>query len=168
MHKLFIILIFLFSYCYAQNLNHVVFDENAKMDILKGYCDVNGLKSTVWKDIFEAEYDNYQPDIELLHSLIPLMDDVSIVIIIGTWCSDSKQFVPPFMRILKEIQFDMSNVKMVGLDRNFAAADADISLYGVEKVPTFIFFSGTVEIGRIIETPEGSLENHIVKIFAAE
>ncbi len=30
--------------------------------------------------------------------------------------------------------------------------------YGVELVPTFIFMSGEEELGRIVETPEETLE----------
>jgi hypothetical protein len=35
----------------------------------------------------------------------------------------------------------------------------------IERVPTFIVYGDGREIGRIVETPEGSLEEHLVKIL---
>jgi len=41
----------------------------------------------------------------------------------------------------------------------------DIDVYGVENVPTFIFFRNGEELGRIIEAPDKSLEEDMAGII---
>ncbi|HEY0788577.1 MAG TPA: hypothetical protein VGE86_08025, partial [Thermoanaerobaculia bacterium] len=36
----------------------------------------------------------------------------------------------------------------------------------IEKVPTFIYYRGDAELGRIVETPEGPFEDHLMRIAA--
>lgn len=38
----------------------------------------------------------------------------------------------------------------------------------IERVPTFIVYADGRELGRIVETPEGSLEEHLVKILKSQ
>ncbi len=150
---------------FGQEKNKIIFDEKAQREVIQGYCDADGLKNTVWSEIYEGMYDTYQPQMEILFQLIPLMQNIEIVVTLGTWCGDSKQHVPVFIRILDEMQFDKSKLNMIGLDRNFDSGEMGMRPWDTEKVPTFIFFSGEKELGRIIETPEGSLEEHMAKIM---
>lgn len=164
----FIVIIFLmcqFSASYGQDFNKVVIDERTQKEVIKGYCDAEGLKTTVWVEIYEGMFNAYQPDMEVIMKLIPVLKDVEIVVTLGTWCGDSKEHVPAFIKILSLMAFDFSGLTMIGLDRNFDSGDSGIRPYDTEKVPTFIFYSGGREIGRIIENPEGSLEEHMAKIF---
>jgi len=164
-----IIFLFCFFYVtgvsYGQQLNTVVFDEKAQRDVMLGYCDMEGLRTTVWSDVFDGTYNDYQPKMEVLFEIMPLMTNVEIVVTIGTWCGDSKEHLPAFMRILKEMDFVFSKVTLIALDRNFDGGEAGLRPYNTEKVPTFIFFREGNELGRIIETPEGTLEEHMAKIL---
>lgn len=149
----------------GQELNRVVFDERAQKDVMKGLCNEDGLKTTVWSDIYENTFSSYLPDMERIINLMPIMQGIDIVITLGTWCGDSKQHVPAFLRILKELNFDFSRLTMIALDRNFDSGEFGTRPYDTVKVPTFIFYSGGKEIGRIIETPDGTLEQHMLKIL---
>lgn len=149
---------------FGQDFNKVIFDEKAQREIIQGYCDEEGLKTTVWKDFYDQTYHEYMPQMEILFQLMPQMQNIEIVVTIGTWCGDSKEQVPAFLRILKELQYDMSKLIIIGLDRNFDSGIEGIRPYDTEKVPTFIFFRNGIEAGRIIETPEGSLEQHMAVI----
>ena len=150
---------------HGQDFNRVVFDERAQKDVMKGMCDEEGLKTTVWSDIYDNTFTSYVPDMESIILLMHLMQSVEIVVTLGTWCGDSKQHVPAFMRILKELKFDFSKLTMIALDRNFDSGESGIRPYDTEKVPTFIFYSGGTELGRIIETPDETLELHMLKIL---
>jgi len=167
MHRfiIWILIMGAFACTYGQDFNRVVFDEKAQKDVMKGFCDEEGLKTTVWSDFYETAYNSYQPDMERIILLMPLMQGVKIVVTLGTWCGDSKQHVPAFLRILSELKFDVANLTIIALDRNFDSGEQGIRPYDTEKVPTFIFFSGDVELGRIIETPDGTLEEHMMKIL---
>jgi hypothetical protein len=46
------------------------------------------------------------------------------------------------------------------------AGETDISSLGIIFVPTFIFYEKNQEIGRIVEIPEETMEEHIYKIVS--
>lgn len=160
-----ILLMCMFLTSNAQDFNKVVYDERAQKDVIRGYCDAEGLKTTVWVDFYEGTFNDYQPDMEIIMNLIPVMNNIKVVVTLGTWCGDSKEHVPAFIKILSLMAYDFSGLTMIGLDRNFDSGETGIRPYDTEKVPTFIFYSEGKEIGRIIETPEGSLEEHMATIF---
>ncbi|MBT4291699.1 hypothetical protein HOD41_03335, partial [bacterium] len=101
---------------------------------------------------------------------------VGIICVLGTWCEDSVREVPRFVKLLKVIENPNFKLKMLAVGRK----DNELALewekqngfevgvraeYQIEFVPTFIFYKDGVEIGRIIETPEISLEidmSHII------
>jgi thiol-disulfide isomerase/thioredoxin len=93
------------------------------------------------------------------------LDNVEIIIVLGTWCSDSEEQVPKFLKVLDKIHFDDSDLTMICVDRDKLAGDVDISKFGIQKVPTFIIFRNDNEIGRIVETPMNSLEGDLLMIL---
>lgn len=115
---------------------------------------------------FVPEFDNYQYDENVIGKLLNLdLNDVSIKVIMGTWCSDSHREVPRFMKILTAINFPLEKVTFIGVDHNkFAPVDGYDTLQ-IERVPTFIFYIKNVEAGRIIENPRTSLEQDILDIL---
>jgi thiol-disulfide isomerase/thioredoxin len=90
---------------------------------------------------------------------------LSIRIVLGTWCPDSRREVPRFMRILKDIDFPADRVAFLGVDNMKIAPIDNYEALGIERVPTFIFYKNNVEIGRIIENPVTSLEQDMVNIL---
>ncbi len=115
---------------------------------------------------YNQGYDSYEFDNGTIRKLLDMdLSDVSILVIMGTWCSDSRREVPRFMKILTAINFNFENVKFIGVDNTkFAPIDIFESL-DIERVPTFIFFRKNIEVGRIIENPVTSLEQDMLKIF---
>ena len=151
---------------YAQDFNKVIFDEKAQREVMQGLCDEDGLKATVWVEFYEAVYNDYHPEMDIVVQLITALQGVDIVVTIGTWCGDSKMHVPAFMKLLRTLNFDFSRLTIIALDRSFDGGQGiGERPYNTEKVPTFIFYSGDKELGRIIETPDGSLEEHMKRIF---
>lgn len=146
------------------NLNKLVIDEKTNKPMLIGICSrENFSKDTTFSWWFESEYDYYQPEDSIIQ-LINL-DSVKIVCVMGTWCSDSRREVPHFYKILDLLKFDETNLKMYCVDRKKQAEGYDIDQYVIERVPTFIFYKNDSEIGRIIETPQETLERDMLKII---
>ncbi len=79
--------------------------------------------------------------------------------------ADSRREVPRFFKIIDEIQFPQERIKIFGVDRKKESSEGDIAALNIELVPTFIFYVNEKEIGRIIETPEVSLEGDMLKIL---
>lgn len=145
-------------------LNKIVIDEKSGKPMLIGICNredfTNDTSFSWW---FVSEYDYYQPEDSII-KLINL-DSIKIVCVMGTWCSDSRREVPHFFKILDAINFDYKNLKVYCVDRKKLAEGFDIDQYVIEKVPTFIFYKNDSELGRIVETPEETLEKDLLEII---
>ena len=83
----------------------------------------------------------------------------------GTWCHDSKREVPQFYKILDKLNFNYKNFQIIGLTKDKKGYFKDYTYFNITNTPTFILYRGDIEIGRIIEKPEGSLESHLLKIL---
>jgi thiol-disulfide isomerase/thioredoxin len=104
-------------------------------------------------------YSEYDPDTGVLDELKNISKDgLTITIVLGTWCPDSRREVPRFMKIIDLWGFPVSSIRFIGVDINKIAPLGDFHLLGIERVPTFIFYKNNVEKGRIIEVPITSLE----------
>ena len=128
---------------------------------------------------WNKEAESYSPLIEDVATLAAVKEDIEIICVLGTWCHDSQREVPRFWKILQEADNPHFELTMfaVGRSTDEKARDIldnigfDVSLretYNVELVPTFIFLSDDVELGRIIESPETSLEQDAATILSGE
>ena len=166
-HTLMIVLsLFLGSSLFAQELNQKVMDEKSQKEILIGYCDRTGLMSGDFGMSYTEEHSLYRPDNDVLNALKYKLDDVLFVIVLGTWCGDSKEQVPRFVKLLDCLKYDLSGVTFIGVDRSKTAGSVPTGEYGIEKVPTFIVLRKGSEIGRIIEPPAVSLEKDLLEIIS--
>ena len=108
----------------------------------------------------------YKPKQKHMDSLATLKDSFKVRVYLGTYCHDSKKWVPRFFQLKKKLP--VQSLEIISLDttkrddREYAKQD------GIEKIPTFIFFKGGNEIGRIVEKPKGRLEKNIWKIINTE
>lgn len=108
---------------------------------------------------YHAGYAEYQPDMAILAELMEQETaDLTITIVLGTWCPDSRREVPRFMKIIDLWGFPKEKIRFIGTDINKIAPLEDFPRLAIERVPTFIFFKNYVETGRIIEVPVTSLE----------
>jgi len=133
---------------------------------LIGYFNPQRLSTKPHSLWFVPEFDNYQYDENVIGKLLNFdLNDVSIKVIMGTWCSDSHREVPRFMKILTAINFPLEKVTFIGVDHNKLAPVDSYDTLQIERVPTFIFYIKNVEAGRIIENPRTSLEQDILDIL---
>ena len=171
MKKLSTLILLLAITCYVfaqEEINNIVFDENANQEILFGYCDKDSLKSNMVTEWFLPEYNNYSVDEETLKSIdSELIQELEIFIILGTWCSDSQREVPRFLKITEFLNLQAGRLVIIGVDKNKEAGEILISKMNIELVPTFIFYFKDVEIGRIIESPEETLEKDMLNIISS-
>jgi thiol-disulfide isomerase/thioredoxin len=113
---------------------------------------------------FFSEYKNYSPEKEVIDLLKYKIFDCSITIVLGTWCSDSREQVPKLFRILDELDYNTEHLTIISVDKK-KSAGYDISGLGITRVPTFIFIKDGDEKGRITETPTLTIEKDIYNIL---
>ncbi len=115
---------------------------------------------------WQTRYDSYQVDAAGIEAMKAKLGDVHIDIYLGLWCSDSRNNVPPFIKILDAAGVSVP-VKFFNVQRKPVKTIKFFSdKYQIERVPTFIFYRGDTEIGRIIENPTTSLIEDSIAILS--
>jgi thiol-disulfide isomerase/thioredoxin len=150
---------------FSQEFNRRINDPKLNQEILYGYCDRNGLETGDFGEIFAQYYKLYIPDKLVIKELRLHKDGIEILIVLGTWCSDSQEQVPKFFKVLDKIRFNKSSVEMICVSRDKEAGEVETAKFDIRKVPTFIIFRNGKEAGRIIETPYTTLEKDLLMFF---
>lgn len=134
---------------------------------LLGYFDPARLRQAPYSEWYLKGMDEYMPKTDALNRLYDMSkDNLSIKIVMGSWCPDSRREVPRFMKILELWQFPEDKVTFVGVDEEKNSPVGDFASLNIVRVPTFIFYKNNSEAGRIIEVPKASLEQDMVNILA--
>jgi hypothetical protein len=147
-------------------LNRKIMDPKSEQEILIGYCTREGLISSNFSISFDDEHDKYNPDMKVIQEILPKIKDLSITIILGTWCSDSKEQVPRFFKIIDSFEQTGPPITIICVDKDKKGGTVSLDGMNLEKVPTFIFYRDKKETGRIIETPSGTLEQDMLAILS--
>lgn len=122
-----------------------------------------------FKKWFILGYNEYQPKDSFIVRLRPLLLDKKIVVVMGTWCSDSQLDVPHLINLLDEIEFDRTRIDIWGVDRNKTEPASILSKYEIKYVPTIIVFDKDgKEVARITEQPEVTIEQDLIKQLSGE
>ena len=155
--RLITIIIFFVSFqSFSQNFK--IFDQKYNDSLLVGECTLDAFKIAPYDEWFYFEYNEYHLNDSIINLLKNNFNDIEITIVLGVWCSDSRREFPRFIKILDLINFDYSNLKIIAVNTKKEGVKIDINNYNIELVPTFILYKQNTEIGRIIETPEKTLE----------
>jgi len=109
--------------------------------------------------LFKFRYDNYEVTDQV--NLFDL-EDISVVIMFGTWCHDSKREVPRMLRILDSAGVGTEQISLIGVDINKTEPKGREKLYNLRNTPTLILLKNGKEVGRIIERPNVSLEADLI------
>jgi thiol-disulfide isomerase/thioredoxin len=133
---------------------------------LLGYFTRDQLLRPPHGEWFLKGYEEYQFNTEAVNKLNSISkDNLSIKIVMGTWCPDSRREVPRFMRILDLWKFPPDKLTFIGVDESKLSPVGEYESLNIQRVPTFIFYKNNIEAGRIIEVPQTSLEQDMVNIL---
>jgi thiol-disulfide isomerase/thioredoxin len=118
-----------------------------------------------WQPLF---VEPYQPDPGALAAIKAGASDVTVLLIVATWCPDSKREVPRFFAIMDGAGISERQLTMVGVDRTKKDGEGLTEKWGITRVPTFVFLRNGLELGRVVErTPAGAtLEGEIARVLA--
>ena len=150
----------------SQELNKKFLDPTLESKILIDYCDRTGLENdSEFSEMLSIMYDAYETSEETIKELKAKAKDIEIVMVLGTWCHDSQIQVPAFYKVLDEIGFDEKYLKVIAVNRQKNTVSINIDKLEIKYVPTFIFYKDGKELGRIIESPENTLEADFLRII---
>ncbi len=115
-----------------------------------------------WQDVVAS----YQPDPGALAKLQGLGREVRIEVFFGTWCSDSMAHVSALFKILDMADTPLLQPRYIAIPEDKAKrASYFEDRTDIAKLPTFIIMVDGREAGRIVETPQKSVEADLVKIL---
>jgi hypothetical protein len=130
---------------------------------LVGYYNYASFQKECHWDHFTDE--KYKPSKRWSDSLatIHVDDSLRVQLFLGCYCGDSKKWVPRFYDL--KSQLPIAQVDIVSLDTTKKDEKNLAPLAGVKKIPTFILYQGSNEIGRIVEKPKGGLEKNFFMLL---
>ncbi len=137
--------------------------------ILIGTVNLDGFYKPPYKDWFAPNYVNYQVDSVNLRKVKSTIQEIEIIMFMGTWCSDSQLQVPQFYKMLDYIEYNYNNMSVIALEKKetgkLESPQHEEAEYAITHVPTFIFLKDGAEIGRITEYPNKTIEKDMVEII---
>jgi hypothetical protein len=128
-------------------------------------------ETQIWQDvpIWQTLMGKHHPDAKTVAALKKNKRETTVIIAAGTWCGDSKQYVPQLLRALHDADNRRIQIKLVGIGNKFDEPAEFIKQHDIKKVPTVIVERQGREIGRIIETPVGrTMEEDLAAILAGK
>ena len=140
--------------------------EQVSEPILWGLIEVADLQADPYGSWYRPGYAAYQPDTTALRPLKGQLDGITITVFLGTWCEDSHREVPRFQRILDYLELSDEQVTYICLNRQKVGPNSEEMDYDIQNVPTMIVNLQGTEIGRIVETPEFTLEQDLIEIIS--
>jgi len=122
-----------------------------------------------WKPLFAAQ-PPYAPDAASVAAIKAGAGDVTVVLVMATWCPDSKRELPRYFAIMDAAGVPDRTLTMVGVDRTKKDTEGLTEKWGITRVPTFVFLRKGQEVGRVVErVPAGStLEAEIAKVLGSK
>ena len=131
-----------------------------------GYFNPDQLTHYPYSTWYLKGFDDYQINTDALNKLLDIgKDDLSIKVVMGIWCPDSRREVPRFMKVIDGWKFPIAKLTFIGVDDAKQSPVGEYVKLDIQRVPTFILYKNNIEAGRIIENPVTSLEQDMVNIL---
>ena len=116
----------------------------------------------VWRAVMKT----YEPNANAVAQIKSSDKDTTVTLAFGTWCPDSKNYVPRLLKALRTAGNDKIHIKLVGVDNQFREPVAIVQPRRITNVPTVIVERDGHEIGRIVETPAAkTMEEDLASIL---
>lgn len=153
------------SFSSAQEINKIVLDPEINKEVLIGTCNREGFKNEQFKSWFDEGYGNYIPDAATVKELKKYKKDLTVTIVMATWCGDTRDQLPRFFKVADETGLGANSISMIAVNRSKSAEDISIEPFSISRIPVFIFYKNGAEVGRITESPTLTLEKDMLLIL---
>ncbi|MEP1893268.1 MAG: hypothetical protein ABJJ14_16410, partial [Cyclobacteriaceae bacterium] len=89
-------------------------------------------------------------------------------IYMGTWCGDSREWVPQFVKLWETLGLDLDDLNFIALydgqEQYKQGPNGEEEGKNIHRVPTFVFKQNGDEYARIVESPVNDLETDVAQI----
>jgi len=146
-------------------LNLIVPDTIDENMMLIGVINEEGLQNEEFIDWYKENYNDHILDTVSIKQIKPKLNELTIKVFMGTWCSDSQREVAALYKVLKKAEFDMNQLEVIALSQEKDTPNHLEKGFNIEYVPTIIFYKNDKEIGRYVEFAQKTLEKDILAIL---
>lgn len=110
-----------------------------------------------------------RPDTESASSLADALQGAEVMVLLGTWCSDSRRELARLWRALDEVgALDPDQLRYIGVDREMQEPSEWVTGSDLRLVPTFIVRRREQELGRIVESSPQGIEIDLLALLRGE
>lgn len=149
-------------------INQEITNANGQL-ILAGKATPSAMQLPSHKSWFDQSYNSYTIDSLSAKQVGKNMKTKNMEIFLGSWCGDSRREVPRMLKILQYAGVDTNALSIIFVDNSPLAykqsPQHEERGKNIHRVPTFIVYNGSTEIGRIVESPVASLEKDLLAIL---
>lgn len=144
--------------------NTIVVSQGEKPILIGNYKWTEWLEQTGREANPELNYKPSSEKVDILKNLI-FEKEFSFLIFAGSWCGDSKTELPKLFNLFNLCNLEPDSIPLIGVDRQKIEPTGISQYYRIERVPTLIVLLDNKEIGRIIEFPEITWEDDLIKLL---
>lgn len=149
------------------------FVANGKLVLIRSHPGATGELSLdkLWATVpvWRSVMNNYEPNAGAVSQIKANDKETRVTLAFGTWCPDSKNYIPRLLKALSVANNNTLRVKLIGIDNQFREPVASVQPLRITNVPTVIVEREGHEIGRIVETPAANtIEEDLAAILAGK
>ena len=115
--------------------------------------------------IYEIYIDRYTPDSVAIDYLMNIKEPVKLMVFLGSWCRESKKYMPRLMKTLRETDSEKIDVEYIGADAQKKYPESFLNMHQIKYIPTVVVLKADKEIGRIVEEPQKPIELELMEIL---
>lgn len=124
-------------------------------------------QDTTYSTWFTKSYESFELD-KSDYEWSKNLQDKQVDIYLGTWCGDSQEWVPQFLKLWDELGLSRGQLKFTALhgsgDQYKQGPNGEEKGLNIHRVPTFIFKDDGKEYARIVESPSTDLLTDVAQI----
>jgi hypothetical protein len=158
-YRLILVFLILCKVGYAQT------SLNTEQNVITGITDARLLERSVGFRWYKDGYFNYKTNISAVNVIKEMPKDIQFVVFAGTWCERSQNLLPQFYRVMDLAGISRQRITLCFLDRDRRSPQGTENNYSVNTTPVFIMMQKGIEIGRIAETVNQSIEADIADLI---
>ncbi|MFY0601389.1 MAG: hypothetical protein JXR03_17070 [Cyclobacteriaceae bacterium] len=134
---------------------------------LCGSITLSDLKEDPYSEWYKKNYNSFELS-DKPTKWAKKLKDTEVEIYLGTWCGDSKKWVPQFVKLWEDLGLNKEQLKFIalydGTEKYKQGPSGEEKGKNIHRVPTFIFKKNNSEYARIVESPSSALETDLAQI----
>ena len=133
--------------------------------MLLGGVSRESFEKAPFSEWFQENYEAYETNDVMIKDFRNKLKRHRIEAFLGTWDEESKLRYPQFIKVLDQAKFSEQRLLTYAVNTSKRSFYSEERGKNIEHLPTFIFYKGGHEVGRIVGSPvSGSFEEDILMI----